>query len=155
MTTNQPDDEQRPDPVAQPAPPPPPPSFDVPPASPPPPAPPPPGVRFNVPQDQKNLAMVSTLGILIAGFLAPLLVFVFTNGDPAKRFANDHAKQGLNFCIAQFIGWIVTLVLMFVVVGFLLIPVLLGWALWVIIAGTIQASNGEAPNYPLVPKILK
>jgi uncharacterized Tic20 family protein len=113
------------------------------------------GVRYNVPQDQKNLALISTLGMLIVGFLSPLIVFVLTNGDPAKRFANDHAKEGLNFSIAIFVGFIVAGLLTLVLVGLLLFPLLVGWGLWVIIAGAIQASNGEAPHYPLVPKILK
>lgn len=120
-----------------------------------PPAQPQAGVRYNVPQDQKNLALISTLGLLIVGFLSPLIVFVLTNGDPAKRFANDHAKEGLNFSIVFFGAWIVAFLLAFVIIGFLLMPFLVGWGLWVIIAGAIQASNGEAPHYPLVPKILK
>jgi uncharacterized Tic20 family protein len=157
-----------PGPEAAPAPPPPPPgaaspgygavpppvmgpdpSFGAPPAQ------PQVGVRYNVPQDQKNLALISTLGMLIVGFLSPLIVFVLTNGDQAKRFANDHAKEGLNFSIVFFGGWIVAFLLAFVIIGFLLMPLLVGWGLWVIIAGAIQASNGEAPHYPLVPKILK
>jgi uncharacterized Tic20 family protein len=113
------------------------------------------GVRYNVPQDQKNLALISTLGILIVGFLSPLIVFVLTNGDPAKRFANDHAKEGLNFSIVFFLGMIVSGLLVLVLIGVLLIPLLVIWGIWVIIAGAIQASNGEAPHYPLVPKILK
>lgn len=126
--------------------------------SPPPPPPaagPQPGVRYDVPQDQRNLAMLSTLGILIGGFLAPLIVFALTNGDPSKRFANDHAKEGLNFCITAFAATIVAVLLMLLIVGFLLVPLLAGWSLWVIIAGSIQANNGEAPNYPLVPRLLK
>ncbi len=114
-----------------------------------------PGVRYDVPQDQKNLAMISTLGMIIAGFISPLIVFIITNGDPAKKFANDHAKEGLNFCIASFVAGIVTVLLIFVLVGLLLIPLLIGWSIWVIVAGAIQANNGEAPHYPLVPKILK
>ncbi len=113
------------------------------------------GVRYDVPQDQKNLALISTLGMLIAGFLSPLIVYVLTNGDPAKRFANDHAKEGLNFSIVFFVGMIVSGLLVLVLVGVLLIPLLMIWGIWVIIAGAIQASNGEAPHYPLVPKILK
>lgn len=131
---------------------------------PPPPAPQPPhwsapapvpGVRYDVPQDQKNLALLSTLGMIIVGFLSPLIVFIITNGDPAKRFANDHAKEGLNFCIAGFVASIVTMLLCIILIGFLLIPLLIGWSIWVIVAGSIQANNGEAPHYPLVPKILK
>ncbi len=114
-----------------------------------------PGVHYNVPQDQKNLALISTLGIIIVGFLSPLIVYLLTNGDPSKRFANDHAKEGLNFSIVYFVAWAVAFLLAFVIIGFLLMPVLIGWGLWVIIAGAMQASNGEAPHYPLVPKILK
>ena len=114
-----------------------------------------PGVRYDVPQDQKNLALISTLGMIIAGFIPPLIVFIVTNGDASKKFANDHAKEGLNFCIALFVAWMAAFLLMIVLIGFLLIPVLIGWWLWVIIAGSIEANNGEAPHYPLVPKILK
>lgn len=113
------------------------------------------GMRYDVPQDQKNLALLSTLGMLIVGFLSPLLVYLLTTGDPAKRFANDHAKEGLNFSIVYFISWIIAFALMLILIGFVLIPFLVGWGLWVIIAGAIQASNGEAPHYPLVMKILK
>jgi hypothetical protein len=152
-------------PPPPPAPTPPPPSF-APPAPPPPPTSgfesppatgpgPQPGVRYDVPQDQKNLAMISTLGMIIVGFISPLIVFVMTNGDPSKKFANDHAKEGLNFSITIFLASLVTVLLVFLIIGFLLIPLLAGWFLWVVIAGTIQANNGEAPNYPLVPKILR
>lgn len=114
-----------------------------------------PGVRYDVPQEQRTLAMVSTLGIVIVGFLAPLIVFAMTNGDPAKRFANDHAKAGLNFCIAMFAASVVTVLLVLLVVGFLVIPLLVAWGIWVVIAGTIQAYHGEAPNFPLVPNLLR
>lgn len=114
-----------------------------------------PGVRYDVPQEQRTLAMAATLGVLIAGFLAPLIVFAMTNGDPAKRFANDHAKAGLNFCITMFAASVVTALLVLLVIGFLMIPLLVAWGIWVVIAGTIQAYHGEAPNYPLVPNILR
>jgi uncharacterized Tic20 family protein len=145
---------------ATPTPPPPPggPGFVTPPPAPPAapgPAQPQAGVRYSVPQEQKNLALISTLGMLIVGFLSPLIVYVLTSGDPAKRFANDHAKEGLNFSIAFFAGWVIAFLLAFIIIGFLLMPFLAIWGLWVIIAGAIQANNGEAPHYPLVPKILK
>ena len=57
--------------------------------------------------------------------------------------------------IAYFIAWIIALVLSLLLIGFLLMPFLIGWGLWVIIDGAIQISNGEAPHYPLVIKILK
>lgn len=114
-----------------------------------------PGVRYDVPQDQKNLAMLSTLGMLVVSFVSPLIVFAVTNGDPSRKFVNDHAKEGLNFSIVLVIASAVTALLMLLIIGFLLVPLLFGWSLWVVIAGTIQASNGEAPHYPLVPKILK
>ena len=111
--------------------------------------------RYAVPSDVKNLALVSTLGMLIVGFLSPLIVYLMTNDDPQKRFANDHAKEGLNFSIVFYVAIFVTVLLSFIFIGFLLIPVVLGWWLWVIIAGAIQANNGEAPHYPLVPKLIK
>jgi uncharacterized Tic20 family protein len=113
------------------------------------------GYRYDVPQDLKNLAMLATLGIIVAGFVAPLIVFAVTSGDPAKRFAHDHARDGLNFCITWTIGAIISGVLTIIVVGLIGFLLLGVWGIWVIIAGTIQAANGEAPNYPLVPKLLR
>lgn len=113
------------------------------------------GVRYSVPQPLRNLAMLSTIAMVVAGIFSPLVVFALTNGDPNRRFANDHAKEGLNFCLAFVAASLVTVLLIFLIVGYLIIPLLVGWGLWVVIAGTLQANNGEAPHYPLVPKILK
>lgn len=113
------------------------------------------GYRYDVPQDVRNLAMLATLGIIVAGFLAPLIVFAVTAGEPSKRFAHDHARDGLNFCITWTIGAIVSGILTIVLVGLVGFLLLAVWGIWVIIAGTLQASNGEAPNYPLVPRLLR
>lgn len=113
------------------------------------------GVRYDVASDVKNLALISTLGMLIVGFLSPLIVYVVTQDDPHKAFAKDHARAGLNFSITFFAASVVSGLLMLVIIGFLLLPLVFVWGLWVIIAGSIQAYNGEAPRYPLVPKILK
>lgn len=113
------------------------------------------GVRYDVPQQQRNLAMLSTIGMVLAGFFSPLIVFAVTNGDPKRRFANDHAKEGLNFCLTFTAALLVNVLLIILIIGYLMLPLLIGWGLWVVIAGTLQASNGEAPHYPLVPKILK
>ena len=112
-------------------------------------------VPGGVPQDVKNLAMISTLGMILVGFLSPLIVFLMTNDDPSKKFANDHAKAGLNFSIVFFAGMVISAILILVIVGILTLMLLIAWSIWVIIAGAIQASNGEEPHYPLVPNILK
>ena len=130
---------------------PPPPSGPMPPVNPPQPGGP---LRYDVPSDVKNLALLSTLGMLIVGFLAPLIVYLVTNDDPQKVFAKDHAREGLNFSITFFAVMVASGILMVVLIGFVTMILGLIWGLWVIIAGAIQANNGEAPNYPLVPKIL-
>jgi uncharacterized Tic20 family protein len=99
--------------------------------------------------------MLSTLGMVVAGFLAPLIVYAVTAGDASKRFAHDHAKAGLNFSITWFIGAVVSGILTLVLVGLLGFVLLAIWGVWVIVAGTMQAANGQAPNYPLVPRLLR
>ena len=114
-----------------------------------------PGKRYDVPQDIKNLALISTIGMVLVGFLSPLIVYIVTADEPRKAFARDHAREGLNFSIVFFGGLLVATVLSIVLIGVLLYPVLIVWGIWVVIAGAIQANNGQAPNYPLVPAILK
>ena len=113
-------------------------------------------------QEEKNWALVSHIGSLVAayialGFLAPLLVLLL-KGD-SSPFVRRHAVESLNFQISLLIYALVGTVLAFIFtvmtvgLGLLVVlPVALVLAvvaLALIIMATVKASQGEDYRYPL------
>jgi hypothetical protein len=87
------------------------------------------------------------------GALAPILLWQ-TQKDKMPAL-DEHGKNATNWIISSFIYMSVSIALMFVLIGFLIAPVI--WILMVvfpIIAG-IKANNGETWEYPLTIKFLK
>ena len=64
-------------------------------------------------------------------------------------FVAYHAREALNFQISFIIYVIGSIVLMFVLIGLILLPVVLIFALVVMIIAGIKAANGEFYRYPL------
>ena len=104
--------------------------------------------------DERMWAMLSHLSALLvftaipfAHILGPLVVW-FVKRDQYP-LVDDQAKEALNFQISMTIYAVVATVLMFLVIGFLIWPVLaIGWLVLVILAG-VKANNGERYRYPL------
>ena len=87
------------------------------------------------------------------GALAPILLWQ-TQKDKMPAL-DEHGKNATNWIISSAIYMFVSIPLMFVLIGFLLVPVI--WLLMVIfpiIAG-IKANNGELWEYPLTIKFIK
>lgn len=90
-------------------------------------------------QDNKVMAALSYLGILV---LIPLLV------KKDSKFAQFHAKQGVVFLIIFVVGWIL-----------LIIPVI-GWLIWIAvwvldIVALIQALSGKYWEVPVIGSLAK
>jgi uncharacterized protein len=106
-------------------------------------------------------AHLSALVSLAVGlpFVGPLIVYLVKRDDP---FVRRHAAESLNFnlsvLIYAFVLGIVTVILMFVLVGFLLIPffavLAIGWLVLVIMA-SVRASAGEEYRYPLTIRMVR
>lgn len=118
--------------------------------------PPPPASGGPQPQplapDSRNWALAAHLSAFAAviiplPFLGPLIVWLIRRDvDP---YSAEHAKEALNFNITATIAYIVSIILIFVVVGFLLLlAVAIVWLVLVIMAA-VKASNGESYRYPL------
>ncbi|TIC84512.1 DUF4870 domain-containing protein [Nocardioides sp. GY 10127] len=94
------------------------------------------------------------VGSVIGGFafLGPLLVLLVKgNASPTVR---AHAVESLNFQLSMLIYGIVSVVLMFVLVGFILLPVVgIAW-LVLTIMGTVKSANGEFYRYPLTIRMV-
>ena len=101
-------------------------------------------------------------GILTGGIgniVGPLIVWQVKKD--IMPFAAAEAKEALNFNITWLLGSLVllalTFVLMFVLVGFLLVPVLwavgIAWIVFSIIAG-LKANEGKSYRYPLTIRFI-
>lgn len=127
-----------------------------------PPAPPPgggtpegwgdPGVPAVPTSEERNWALAAHVGTFVAawvamGFLAPLVIMLVKGKDSA--FVRRHAVESLNFQISLLIYLVVSFVLAFVLIGFVLLAAVAVFALVVIILATVKAANGEEYRYPL------
>jgi uncharacterized Tic20 family protein len=103
------------------------------------------------------IAHVSALsGIITAGIgciVGPLLVWLYKGKENPQ--IETHAKAALNFQISMVIYMAVAFALVFVFVGFFLLPILGVVDLICTIIATAKASNGELFKYPLSLKLIK
>jgi uncharacterized Tic20 family protein len=91
--------------------------------------------------------LAQLLGIL-TGFLGPLIVYLVNNGDK-DRFVRHHSAEALNFQLTVLIGYLVSFVLMFVLVGFLTFPATGVMAIVFGILAAVAANRGEWYRYPI------
>ncbi len=110
-------------------------------------------------QEEKQMGMFIHLSRLLDAFAFPIgavVTIVLWQTQKDKMPALDaHGKNATNWMISSLIYMFVSLPLMFVLIGFLLVPVI--WVLMIvfpIIAG-IKANNGELWEYPLTIKFIK
>lgn len=103
--------------------------------------------------DEKMWATLIHVGGIVIGFLSPLLGYLLLKDRSA--FVGANAKNALNFQITIAIGYVASLLLMFVIIGFLTYPVI--WVLSIVfsIMGAVAANRGEVYTYPLTIAFIK
>lgn len=87
------------------------------------------------------------------GIIAPIVIWQ-TQKDKIPAL-DAHGKMVTNFMISMTIYAFVTFILMFVLIGFLLLPVLAIIGIVFPIIGAVKANNGEFWEYPLTIKFLR
>ncbi|GAB2492169.1 DUF4870 domain-containing protein [Arenimonas alkanexedens] len=103
----------------------------------------------DVQAEDKTLALITHLSGIIAGFIVPLIIWLINKDKADKSWLNAQAKEALNFQITVLLAWVVAFVLSFLLIGFLLYPVILiGNIVFCILAG-MKANNGESYRYPV------
>lgn len=128
-----------------------------------PPIPEAPGVPGMATKDERLWATLAHLGGL-AGYVAPLvgniiapLVIWLVKKDESS-FVADQAKEALNFQITISICAVIlavpSVILMFVGIGFLLLPALIVFDLVMMIMAAIKSNQGEYYRYPLTLRLV-
>ncbi|GAB3187417.1 DUF4870 domain-containing protein [Nesterenkonia suensis] len=112
-----------------------------------------PPVQALSPAEEQGWGVAVHLGGVFLSWLVPLVVWLVFR--ERSRLIDDHGKEALNFQITLFIGYMVSIVLMFVFIGILL------WiALWICaiifgIMASIAAYNRRPYRYPISIRFIK
>lgn len=100
--------------------------------------------------DEKTMALLAHVLTLVAGFLAPLVIYLVKKDE--SSFVTAHAKESLNFQITVFLAIIVLFV---TIIGAALVVVVGIVTLVLVIIATIKASEGKLYKYPVNLRLIK
>ena len=103
--------------------------------------------------DAKNMAMLCHLLGIFTWFVGPLVIWLVKKDT--SPFVDDQGKQALNFQITLAIGYIVSLVLTLVCIGYLLLLAVFALNVTFSIIGAVKAGKGIAYRYPVAIPFLK
>ena len=111
-------------------------------------------------KEEQNWAMICHLSAL-SGFLipfgnivGPLIVWLSKRAE--MPLVETHGKEALNFQITVRIAMAISALLIFVLIGFVLMPIVVIGALVLTIMAAIKVSNGELDyRYPWSLRLLK
>lgn len=110
-------------------------------------------------KQEKTWAIFCHLGALagcimpLGNVIGPLVIWLVKKNE--SSLINDEGKESLNFQISWAIYFLVSLILTFVFIGFILLGALLIFNLVMIIMAAIKVSNGEKFSYPLTIRFIK
>lgn len=103
--------------------------------------------------DEKNMAMLIYLLGIFTGFIGPLILWLIKKEQ--SPFINDQGKEVLNFQITTILAMIVSIILIFIVIGiFLYFAVIIAY-LVLMIMGLLKAKEGVAYRFPYALRLLK
>jgi hypothetical protein len=93
------------------------------------------------------------LGLALAHVLVPLVIWLIKRADSPQIDATG--KEVLNFQISFSIYFLIAGMLCWLLIGFLILPVL--FIIWLVctILAAVRASNGETYSYPMTIRFLK
>lgn len=94
-----------------------------------------------------HLSMFAGYLVPMAGFVAPIVIWQVQKEK--LPMLDVHGRIVVNWILSSLIYGVVSWLLCFVLIGFLLLPILGICAVAFPIIGAIKANNGEAWRYPL------
>ncbi len=100
--------------------------------------------------DEKTMAMLAHVLTIVAGFIAPLIIYLLKKDESA--FVTYHAKESLNFQITILI---IVVILFITIIGILLVWLVGIAALVFVILATIKTSEGKLYKYPFSLRLIK
>ncbi|MDD5260476.1 MAG: DUF4870 domain-containing protein [Methylacidiphilales bacterium] len=108
---------------------------------------------------EKQLGMLCHL-LALAGYIipfgniiGPLIIWQVKKGE--SSFVDDQGKESVNFQITVTLAAIVAVILCFLLIGFVLLPVIGIADLIFIIIAALKANEGVAYRYPYTLRLIK
>ncbi len=99
------------------------------------------------------LALCGFVGIPLGNIIGPLVLWLIKKDT--MPFVDDQGKEALNFQISLTIYAFVAGLTMFVLIGFVLLPIVLIGGLVLIIMAAIAANEGKTYRYPFNIRFIK
>jgi uncharacterized protein len=102
--------------------------------------------------DDKNIATITHLAGICFFIIPGLIVWILKKDDNA--YLSAQAKEALNFEITVILAMFIAKVLMWVLIGFALLPLI--WILNLVfcIIAAISTSKGETYRYPMCLRLI-
>ena len=99
--------------------------------------------------------LIAFSGYLIpfGNLLGPLIIWMIKKDE--MPFVDDQGKESLNFQLTMLIALVISIILMFVLIGFLFLGVLIIFQIVVIIMAAIKANDGVKYRYPYTIRFIK
>jgi uncharacterized protein len=107
--------------------------------------------QIAVSQDSKNLGVLIWIGTIFLGFIPGLIVYLIKKDD---AYVLDQAKEALNWSITAIIGYVASMILMFVLIGGLVMLAVGICHLIFCILGAVAASKGENYRVPFALRLI-
>ncbi|MFI5844421.1 DUF4870 domain-containing protein [Catenuloplanes sp. NPDC051500] len=114
-----------------------------------------PGAKGNYVNDEKTWVILSHVGGIFIGFLAPLIIMLVKGNE--SQTVRAHAVEALNFQITWGVAMLVAVVLSVCTLGILSFLPFVVWIVVLIfgIMATIKVNDGEWYTYPVTYRIVK
>ena len=111
-----------------------------------------PSTTYNPSNDEKNIATITHLAGTLFSIVPALIVWVLKKED--SEYIAMQAKEALNFQITVLVAQLVAGILVWILIGFLLLPII--WLVNIVlcIIATISASRGESYSYPICLRLI-
>lgn len=103
-------------------------------------------------QNDCNLSMLAHLLGIVTFIFGALIIWLIKKDE--SSFVGDNAREALNFQITVMLGFIVAKILIWVLIGFALLPLIYIGNIVFCIVGAVAASKGQRYRYPLAFRFL-
>ena len=103
-------------------------------------------------QESRNTAVFIWIGTIFLGFIPGLIVYLVKKDD---AYVQDQSKEALNWSITAIIGYVIGVILTFVLIGALIMLAVGICHLIFCIMGAIATSKGENFRVPFALRLIK
>lgn len=86
-------------------------------------------------------------------FIVPIILWAVKKDE--SKAVDDQGKEVLNFLITYFIALFASWILMFLLIGFLLFPIVWIGGIVLAIMGAVKANGGQYYRYPFILRLIK